>query len=76
MQSTALQERMAVGQVQMQGAFLNSEQLVWNAAACIRAQYWDEVNGRFHSPLPDTTAVVAACSDRDVEPQNSDCCMG
>ena len=42
MQSGALQERMAVNQVQLHGTFIDSEQRVWDSAECIRRQYWDE----------------------------------
>ena len=60
MRGTAMQERMAVGQIQMHSSFLDSEQLVWNAAACIRTQYID-ADDDFITPLPDTTAVIDAC---------------
>ena len=60
MRGTAMQERMAVGQIQMHSSFLDSEQLVWDAAACIRSQYID-ANGDFIAPLPDTEDVIAEC---------------
>lgn len=60
MRGTAVQERMAVAQVQVHSSFLDSEQLVWDAAACIRAQYID-ADGEFIAPLPDTSDVIQAC---------------
>lgn len=60
MQSSTVQERMAVGQVQMHGAFLDSEQRVWDAAVCIRSQYVG-ADGRLVSSLPDTDEVEALC---------------
>ena len=60
MRGTAVQERMAVAQVQVHSSFLDSEQLVWDAAACIRTQYID-ADDEFIVPLPDTADVIAAC---------------
>ena len=68
MQGVSLQERMTVSQVQMQGSFLDSEQLVWDAAACIRAQYWDDEDDRFRSPLPDTQTVINTCGSPTGDP--------
>lgn len=69
MQGVSVQERMTVSQVQMQGSFLDSEQLVWDAAACIRAQYWDDEDDQFRSPLPDTKTVVDTCGSPTGSPR-------
>jgi hypothetical protein len=69
MQGVTVQERMTISQVQMQGAFLDSEQLVWDAAACIRAQYWNENTARFNSPLPATQTVVDTCGSPSGSPR-------
>ncbi len=61
MRGTAMQERMAVGQIQMHSSFLDSEQLVWDAAACIRSHYIDG-DDNFITPLPDPEDdVIADC---------------
>lgn len=60
MQGVTTQERMTIGQVQMHSAFLESEQQVWNAAACIRDFYVDE-DGEIRQALPDTDSVELAC---------------
>ena len=60
MQGVTVQERMTIGQVQMHSAFLDSEQQVWNAAACIRNLYVDQ-DGEIRRPLPDPEAVELAC---------------
>lgn len=56
MQSGALQERMAVNQVQSHGTFLDSEQRVWDSADCVRRQYWDDGIGDWRTP--ESTAFV------------------
>lgn len=61
MQSGALQERMAVNQVQAHGTFLDSEQRVWDSAACIRAQYWDEAEDELENPRPTKEQVQTDC---------------
>jgi hypothetical protein len=60
MRGTTMQERMAVGQVQMHSSFLDSEQLVWDAAACIRARYVDKDDKFIKSP-PEPNVVIAEC---------------
>lgn len=50
MQSGALQERMAVNQVQSHSTFIESEQRVWDSAECIRRQYWDDATGQGKRP--------------------------
>ena len=63
MQGATLQERMTIAQVQMHGAFLGSEQQVWDAAACIRALYVD-ADGKIVDELPEPRGldgVEGAC---------------
>lgn len=59
--SGALQERMAVNQIQGHGTFLDSEQRVWNSAACIRGQYWDDEENDWVSEFPAPDDVEIAC---------------
>ena len=66
MRGTAMQERMAVGQIQMHSSFLDSEQLVWDAAACIRAKYIDEDDNFITSP-PEPNVVIQDCGETDLE---------
>ena len=61
MQSGVLQERMAVNQVQAHGTFLDSEQRVWDSAACIRAQYWDEAKDELRADRPEKEQVEDNC---------------
>ena len=61
MQSGVLQERMAVNQVQAHGTFLDSEQRVWDSAACIRAQYWDETKDELRADRPTKEQVQSNC---------------
>ena len=61
MRGTTMQERMAVGQIQMHSSFLLSEQLVWDAAECIRSEYIDGT-GQFKAP-PEPSAVKAKCEE-------------
>ena len=65
MRGTTMQERMAVGQVQMHSAFLDSEQLAWDAAACIRAAYIDE-DGNFITSPPEPGDVIEDCGETDL----------
>jgi hypothetical protein len=65
LRGTTMQERMAVGQIQMHSSFLDSESLVWAAASCIRDQYID-AEGEFISPLPDTSTVISLCGEANL----------
>jgi len=67
MQSGVLQERMAVNQVQAHGSFLDSEQRVWDSAACIRAQYWDEANDKMRADRPTKQQVQGNCGQGGTE---------